>query len=326
MPATVPEPVSVVLRRRVPPGALESARSWLGGLPHMPDDVEWPRSISCESPQQGERPLHFLAQICCADLPSDLWGGLGPRQGWLLIFIDPNQGSPEGSDAFHIMHVLQLGQEREPPFDLGPVHDRIYSGGSYDWLPKEEVPPVWRRWPIDIVGYPNVLHRRGSQSFPTPEDFAKTLYGGAPVLPYRDMKAIRPYCFGQALRAVRDLAKSMRTEPRTVADQYTHELLYADGSVDRLRESIAAQLAKTAERPESEHRALAIDRLRRMLALVASCDTPETLGQRLEDNRERRRHGVCPSPLTAMSWRLCSRGRHRRRRCRKTIGSSCRHV
>ncbi|MDZ4867620.1 MAG: DUF1963 domain-containing protein, partial [Alphaproteobacteria bacterium] len=87
-----------MLRRQIPIRA-ESPRSWIGGRPMMPAHVEWPRSISAEHPKKGERPLHFVAQIACADLPANLWAGLGPRHGWLLLFVDPNQGVPEGSDA-----------------------------------------------------------------------------------------------------------------------------------------------------------------------------------------------------------------------------------
>ena len=113
-PAGISENVSVILRRQIPP-RFEAPRSWLGGLPMMPDHVEWPRSISSEHPERGERPLHFVAQIACADLPAELWGGLGPRHGWLLLFIDPNQGGPEGPDAFRVLYVDTLGAERRPP-------------------------------------------------------------------------------------------------------------------------------------------------------------------------------------------------------------------
>ena len=289
-PAAVSESVSVVLRRQVPPGAAESARSWLGGLPRMPDGVEWPRSISSEDPHQGERPLHFLAQICCSDLPRELWGGLGPREGWLLVFIDPNQGCPDGSDAFRIMHLPQLGPEREAPQDLGPVHDGVYAGGSYDWLPREAVPSVWRRWPVDIVSFPNVLHRNERHSFATPEDFAVKLYGGAPVFPYQDLDAVPPYTFGQALRAVRALATSMRTEPRAKrGNQDAHEILGAESSLDQLRESLTIQLATAVEWAESDYRTLTVDQLKRTLALVESCDTVKRLQQRLEHDLEQRK-------------------------------------
>ena len=73
----VKESVSVVLRRQVPVRFDEEARSWLGGLPKMPAGTEWPRA-------KPKKPLHFVAQLDCASLPQELWGGLGPREGWLL--------------------------------------------------------------------------------------------------------------------------------------------------------------------------------------------------------------------------------------------------
>lgn len=289
LPMKVSETVSVVLRRQVPPDPVDTARSWLGGLPRMPDDVEWPRSVSAESPQQGERPLHFLAQISCADLPEELWGGLGPREGWLLVFIDPNQGTPDGNDAFRIIHNSHLGPERAPPFDLGPVHDGMYTGGSYAWLPKDQVPPVWRRWPVDIVRFPNILHHQEGRSFATPEGFAETLYDGAAVIPYRSLNAVRPYRVGQALRAVRNLAASMRSQPGPVANEHVHRLLSAEGSLDQLRGLLMAQIAKIAEREESANRSRLLERQNRILSLVASCATPDMLLERLEDAREQRR-------------------------------------
>ena len=253
----------------------------------MPAEVEWPRSVSSESPQQGERPLHFLAQVCCEDLPADLWGGLGPREGWLLFFIDANQGSPDGGDAFRIIHVSQLGPQRDPPFDLGPVDDRVYSGGSYRWLSSDSIPPVWRQWPVDIVSFPNVLHHDEGRSFATPEGFAETLYEGCRVEPYANLKPVRPYLLDQARSAVRTLAASLRIEPRSVTNEHMHELLAAEDCLARLRESLTGQIAKASERPESIHRTQHLERLGRCLALVDSCDTAETLVKQLEEARGR---------------------------------------
>lgn len=154
--SAVMETVTVVLRRQTPPRLDEPPRSWLGGLPMLPDGVPWPYSVSREYPERGERALHFVAQICCADLPPDLWAGLGPRHGWLLLFIDPNQGDPHGSDAFAIVHTETLGSERAPPADLGPVHDGVYTGWDYQYCGgPENVPRVWPRWPVDLVAMPN---------------------------------------------------------------------------------------------------------------------------------------------------------------------------
>ena len=71
---------SVILKRQVPIRFDEAARSWLGGLPMMPKLRRWPRNAEGAS-------LHFIAQICCADLPENLWEGMGPRKGWLLLFV-----------------------------------------------------------------------------------------------------------------------------------------------------------------------------------------------------------------------------------------------
>ncbi|GEM_PF-3119530 len=54
------ERVTAFLRRQVPVRD-EPPRSWLGGLPIMPEGVEWPRGINGEKPDVGKVPLHFLA-------------------------------------------------------------------------------------------------------------------------------------------------------------------------------------------------------------------------------------------------------------------------
>lgn len=55
--------------------------SWVGGLPELPEDMDWP--------QFDGRPASFLAQISLDGLPDTLWQGLGPRHGWLVYFTDP---------------------------------------------------------------------------------------------------------------------------------------------------------------------------------------------------------------------------------------------
>jgi hypothetical protein len=75
-----------VLRRQVPPRD-EAPSSWIGGLPMLPVNIDWPRARNSEYPDKGEIPLNFLAQIACSDLPHDLWGGFGPRDGWLVFLV-----------------------------------------------------------------------------------------------------------------------------------------------------------------------------------------------------------------------------------------------
>ena len=137
------DPVSAVLRRQVPVRFGEEPRSWLGGLPMMPEDVPWPHG----GPEQ--RHLNFMAQIACADLPDRLWRGQGPREGWLLLFVEAM--SMDGIDEMQarILHIDRLGPERRPPDDLAPVHNTHYVGPDY-WQPQEDIPTLWRKWPIDI--------------------------------------------------------------------------------------------------------------------------------------------------------------------------------
>src|SRR6266480_5550183 len=56
------------------PGAVQ-----LGGLPHLPDDVGWPR-------WKGNGPLSFIAAIDCAHLPSQRLDISLPESGLLLLF------------------------------------------------------------------------------------------------------------------------------------------------------------------------------------------------------------------------------------------------
>lgn len=63
---SVEETVSVVLRRQIPVRFDEPPRSWLGGLPMMPDDVRWPTAAMTDHPERGRTPLHFVAQVACS--------------------------------------------------------------------------------------------------------------------------------------------------------------------------------------------------------------------------------------------------------------------
>lgn len=84
----------------IPDGHL--LRSWIGGNPRLPDPFVWP--------ERGGVPYYFLAQVDCSELPEDLWGGRGPRSGWLAFFC-----SGEGRIASKAIHTATLGPERHAP-------------------------------------------------------------------------------------------------------------------------------------------------------------------------------------------------------------------
>ncbi|SNZ21152.1 DUF1963 domain-containing protein [Cohaesibacter gelatinilyticus] len=71
-----------VLKPQIPIGAGPSA-GWFGGKTALPEKMPWP--------EQDGKKLVFVGQIDLAALPQDLWSGLGPRSGWLAIFL-PAEG------------------------------------------------------------------------------------------------------------------------------------------------------------------------------------------------------------------------------------------
>jgi Domain of unknown function (DUF1963) len=182
-PLPVVESVSVVLRRQVPVRWEEPARSWIGGLPRMPESVEWPLGPTTDHPERGLTPLHFVAQIACADLPPDLWGGLGPREGWLLLFLNGQDWNVmDNGAAVRVLHIAELGPERAPPPGIHPVHDEMYTGPDYGFVrTQQDIPTVWRRWPVDLVTIPNRVIEGAPTPAIIPQSFASILYDGAPV-------------------------------------------------------------------------------------------------------------------------------------------------
>lgn len=134
MDAKGTEPLVVRLVQQIPLRDVERPRSWLGGAPAMAEHIPWP--------QIDGRNANFLAQICCADLPDDLWDGLGPRDGWLAFFIHPTDY------AVRVLHLDEMGPWRQGPGDLTIA----------DWstsLPygKSQLKQIdaWPRWPVDLM-------------------------------------------------------------------------------------------------------------------------------------------------------------------------------
>jgi uncharacterized protein YwqG len=108
--------------------------SWIGGNPKLPDPFRWP--------SRDGQPYQFLCQINCATLPKELWGGLGPRTGWLAFF-----STISGKIDVKVIYAPQLGPERKCENAWHKSGSTLYHlDDGYDsiLLPR-------RRWPLEFV-------------------------------------------------------------------------------------------------------------------------------------------------------------------------------
>jgi uncharacterized protein YwqG len=175
LPKPSDKQVSVILKRQVPIRFDETARSWLGGLPMMPRLAKWPRD-------KAGAPLHFVAQIACGDLPAQLWNGLGPRKGWLLLFVETIKLEDDADGGLvQVMHTTELGQEQEPPTDAPTVRHTMSDYIDYSKPTiRPGVPKLWRKWPVDLVVQEYDLSG-GDEARYGPRDIAAEDLYGAPV-------------------------------------------------------------------------------------------------------------------------------------------------
>lgn len=129
------EPLSVRLVPQVPVTNRSLSGAWIGGGALLPQDMAWP--------EIDDSALQLLVQVDCSLLPAELWEGLGPRSGWLAIFLDPKTIEAK---AFHFSDAESY--RLSPPVDKDS-HIAGYDGrkraraSGYTW--------GFLRWPVDIV-------------------------------------------------------------------------------------------------------------------------------------------------------------------------------
>ena len=145
---------AIMLHRPYPPIKFPPVRSRLGGRPLLPAAFEWPWS------RRREAPLHFLAQIDCAELPRI--DARLPTAGMLFFFASDDEeqiwsdGAPEDSvRAIYAPAVAADQPEREPPPELPPIGHQDLGGqypelyGEPTWpLPGENGPSLHASWPL----------------------------------------------------------------------------------------------------------------------------------------------------------------------------------
>ena len=140
---------AIALARRFPPERALATGSHVGGLPALPAGVAWPRM-----PGNG-KPVHFLAQIRCEDLPAidpDM-----PSTGMLFFFarIDDEQIYDEGDpldDGRVIYSPSGPGTVTLPPSDLPEI------GGNYGryCVYHFDGEPGWRIFPSSPVRFGSI--------------------------------------------------------------------------------------------------------------------------------------------------------------------------
>lgn len=130
--------VTLRLIPQIPPRDAISTNSWLGGRPRLPVGMEWPKI--------DDQPADFLAQIGCADLPQDLWGGLGPRDGALAFFIHRRNYD------LRVLHLRDTGHPVAPPFTLNDPEGWFgpHGGLGFGDLATFAV-RAFPEWPVDLV-------------------------------------------------------------------------------------------------------------------------------------------------------------------------------
>ena len=144
---------AVMVHRPYSPLGLPPTRSRLGGLPLLPDAFEWPKGRSTIG--EGEIPLHFLAQIDCAELPRI--DAAMPTQGMLFFFgrDDEEQlwGDTKPHDDARIIYAPRVSpdqRERPAPAALPPIRGEFYRGSPFP-LPGDSGPSVHASWPVALL-------------------------------------------------------------------------------------------------------------------------------------------------------------------------------
>jgi hypothetical protein len=260
--AADPGKQSVVLRRQVPIRFDEPVRSWLGGLPQMPDDVPWP----CNP--DGD-PLHFLAQIACADLPNECWNRSGPREGWLLLFFNIHCEEEFDDDDVsvlrdvQVLHVVPLGPEREPPEDMRNVRHAMSDGRHYsDVVSRPSVPKLWRRWPVDLVvqdvpPQPDDGEEEGWRpAHVSAEDLYDAPGGNGYIRQFADIQP-RPLTWRGVLYLVEGLESALKERPFVLLTAPSSEPGWLAARIEQEEKKVAdhkaniARLIQSREHPDS---------------------------------------------------------------------------
>lgn len=139
----------LAIKHKFPPTHPERGYSYLGGLPIVPDDFDWPLIHNREGLLE---PLHFMAQIDCNRLPDGPARDLLPPDGYLYFFA-PMAGN-HGHDAWHFVtrYVPGRATSKWAPCSQGflpPIDGADNAPYVFEWM-------NWRTNPAYPTQYPRV--------------------------------------------------------------------------------------------------------------------------------------------------------------------------
>ncbi len=138
---------AIVFRQYFPPLHDDRHRSFFGGLPVAPADFAWPRAARGDS---QPKPLHFVMQIDCAEVPAAAGLGLLPQHGVLHFFLDLEWGKG-GCRVIYSSGSEGNWTEAAIPDDLGPAYGEA---ALYHWPWATAIahcPITLPRWPFEPV-------------------------------------------------------------------------------------------------------------------------------------------------------------------------------
>lgn len=133
---------AVYLKRHWPVGTPYHGNSHFGGLPSLPAHTPWPRHES------NNQPLHFLAQIDCAEMPNPETPTPLPPDGMLFFFADINSDMDwgDGTKTTRVLYVpaaRQVAPKSPAPHDLAEIgHNEGEDTGDYA-RPSIKTYPFW---------------------------------------------------------------------------------------------------------------------------------------------------------------------------------------
>jgi uncharacterized protein YwqG len=145
---------AILLHRPYPPIELPQVRSRLGGLPNLPEGTDWPYGRDY---QGNAVPLHFLAQIDCAELPPI--DARLPTTGMLFFFARDDEEQVWGYESdphddgrvIYAPHVSDVQGVRIAPTNLLPIGNRL--AGFDPVTPDMAGPTVHFSWPLCCASF-----------------------------------------------------------------------------------------------------------------------------------------------------------------------------